>query len=80
VVSFVLENDKPARVTLKLFTISGRLIYKTEGEATVGYNAIPYDLCDTAGEKLANGLYFYRLSAFDGEEKAEVIERLVVMQ
>ena len=79
--TFVLHNDRPAPVTIKIYTVSGRLIRTIKDEfAQVGYNSINWDGLDAAGARLANGVYLYRISADDGEEHAEVIERLVIMR
>jgi hypothetical protein len=79
--TYVLENDQAAAVEIKIYTVAGRLIRSIVAAAgQVGYNETPWDGCDGEGEELANGVYFYKISADDGEEKAEVVERLVVMR
>ncbi len=78
--TFQMNNDRPAPVTIKIYAISGRLIHTIDKFAKVGYNSIDWDGLDAAGARLANGVYLYRISANDGEEHAEVLERLVVMR
>ncbi len=79
--TFMLENNRPARATIRIYTVSGRLIAVIrEAAADVGFNEISWDVADEHGQELANGLYFYKMSVDDGEERAEVIERLVVMK
>jgi hypothetical protein len=77
--TFLFANDKAGDVTIKIYTVAGRLIKSIIAAAQVGYNEIPWDGADAYGDTLANGVYFYRISAGDGEEKDNVIERLVVM-
>ena len=62
--SFTLLGGEPADVKLHIFTMSGRSIYTqvVRGLAP-GYHQIPYDARDAEGDDLANGVYFYRLSA-----------------
>ena len=51
------------------------------GYMNVGYNETDmWDGTDAYGDGLANGTYFYKIIADDGEEKVEVIEKLVVMR
>ena len=80
--TFMLQNDKSALVQIKIYTVAGRLIRLIDaGYMSVGYNETDvWDGTDEYGEKLANGTYFYKIIADDGEEKAEVVEKLVVMR
>jgi hypothetical protein len=79
--TYILENDKSAAVTIKIYTVAGRLIKTIEyAPGDVGYNEVEWDGRDAYGETLANGVYFYKIVAGDDDEKAEVIERLVVVR
>ncbi|RQW07716.1 hypothetical protein EH222_06675, partial [candidate division KSB1 bacterium] len=80
--TFMLRNDVAAAVQIKIYTVAGRLIRVIDaGYRGVGYNESDvWDGTDEYGDKLANGAYFYKIIADDGEEKAEVIEKLVVMR
>ncbi len=78
--TFVLQNDRAADIEIKIYTVAGRLIRVLRADCQVGYNEVPWDGRDADGDDLANGVYFYKVSAKDGDEKAEVIERLVVMK
>ena len=71
-------------VTLKIYTVTGRMIYSQEGiHADPYYNccAFSWDGRDAEGDKVANGLYLYKLSATStaGEHTSE-IGRVVVMR
>lgn len=80
--TFILANDKGAQVQIKIYTVAGRLIKVIDaGYMGVDYNETDiWDGTDEYGDKLANGTYFYKVIADDGDEKVEVIEKLVVMQ
>ncbi len=79
--TFIMLNDRPAFIKIKIYTVAGRLIRVLDNRtADVGYNEIDWDGRDAYGDKLANGLYFYKIIANDGEETTSVVERLVVMQ
>ena len=78
--TFVFQNDKAGEVSIKVYTVAGRLIKTITSAAKVGYNEIPWNGDDAFGDELANGVYFYRIQANDGEETDEIIERLVVIK
>ena len=63
---------------LRVYTISGRLIYeRTSSVAAAGYQQIPWNGQDAEGRSLANGVYFYRLMAENGESSSRYEGRLV---
>jgi len=79
--TYYLLNDDPADVSIKLYTVAGRLIKVINSASNqIGYNETYWDGTDEFGDKLANGVYFYKIIAKSGSEKTEVIERLVVMR
>ena len=75
---FVFEltgSETPDELEIEIFTITGKIvkrIYLEElGPITIGKNITEYawDGCDTYGDKLANGIYFYTVKAkINGEE------------
>ncbi|MEW6685511.1 MAG: C25 family cysteine peptidase [Candidatus Edwardsbacteria bacterium] len=78
---FVCQFSKPPQtVTLKIFTISGRLIRVLQGTNQL-YQEIPWDLRDSKGDIMANGVYFYRLVAVgeDGK-KVETTMKLAILR
>ena len=68
-------------MTLKIYTIAGRLIETLEGYTTVaGYNEIAWNGTDRDGNTLANGVYLYKIILkLDGKTK-EKIEKMVVLK
>ncbi len=75
---FVFEltgSEIPDELEIEIFTITGKIvkrIYLEElGPITIGQNITEYawDGCDTYGDRLANGVYFYTVKAkLNGEE------------
>jgi hypothetical protein len=79
--TFFVTNE--AWVTLKIYTVTGLMIYSQEGiYASYGYNwELTWDGRDKEGDKVANGVYLYKISATSttGEHASE-IGRVVVMR
>lgn len=55
------SNHPSGDVEIKIFTVAGRLIRKMEGTAVFGYNSIRWDGRDDDGNRLANGIYLYKI-------------------
>ncbi len=87
--SYVLSDDAE-HVILKLFTLSGREIWSKSGlPATRGaHQGIYWDGRDADGDRIANGVYLYQLSAQvtsvatenDDNNKAVATGKLVVLK
>jgi len=74
---FTFELSQPAEVSFDIFTLGGRKIMKIEPKYySVGFHAIDWNGKDAFGDKLANGVYLYRLKAVGDEETASFIGRL----
>jgi hypothetical protein len=72
---FTLTGETPADVLVRVYTVSGRRVYETRLTGLPpGHHEIPWDGLDAEGQRLANGIYFYKLvahgaagtSAYDG--------------
>ena len=71
----------PDQVTVKIYTVSGRLIRTIEDASTRrGYNETDWDARDENGERLANGVYFYKVIVKTGVRKIEKIGRLAILR
>ncbi|MDZ7344251.1 MAG: T9SS type A sorting domain-containing protein, partial [candidate division KSB1 bacterium] len=79
---FTYYLTQPAdEVTIKIFTLSGRLIAVIErAPASAGFNYAHWDGRDADGDVIANGVYLYKLMARLGEKRVETIEKCVVMR
>jgi len=81
VFSFNLVSPAPADVTLRVYTISGRLIYqRTELGLDARYHQMGWNGLDAEGYPLANGVYFYKLLARSGSSTAFVEGRVVKLR
>ncbi|MGH7492095.1 MAG: type IX secretion system sortase PorU [bacterium] len=88
--SFTFElNQANADVEIKIYTLAGRLIRKLEAEPTAvlaGFNMVSWDGMDADGDRPANGVYLYKISARrssadNGETlQAEEIGKLVIQR
>ena len=71
----------PDQVTVKIYTVSGRLIRTIEdASARRGYNETDWNARDENGERLANGVYFYKVIVKTGAHKIEKIGRLAILR
>lgn len=68
-------------VKIKIFTVAGRLIMILDNLPTrVGFNQFLWDGRDRDGDRIANGVYLYKIIARQSSRQAEVIEKLVIMR
>lgn len=70
----------PGNVTIKIYTVSGRLIREIEDIARPGFNKINWDTLDEDRNTLANGVYLYRIIVDDGESRTERTEKLAIVR
>jgi hypothetical protein len=79
---FYYELSRPARVTIKIYTVAGRLIRSLpEEEAMLGYNAGHiWNGEDQDGDRVANGVYLYKIIARADGKQAEAHGKAVVMR
>ncbi|GAB1468409.1 hypothetical protein MASR2M64_11330 [Candidatus Cloacimonadota bacterium] len=79
-------TDGADEVTIKLYTVSGRLV-KTFNNLPVGvgYHEYPrtlygWDCKDDQGYSLANGVYFYRITAKQGNKTIEKTLKMAILK
>ena len=79
-------TDNADKVYIKIYTVSGRLI-KTFKDlpSSVGYHEYPrttlgWDCRDKDGYFLANGVYFYRITAIKGNKKIEETQKMAILK
>ena len=82
---FWFEHNKPGQdlqVRLQVFTLTGRtikIIQKTINTAGNRSNDLEWDGRDEFGDKIARGIYLYKLSVTTPDkQKKEKIEKLVI--
>ncbi|MDO9068899.1 MAG: T9SS type A sorting domain-containing protein, partial [Deltaproteobacteria bacterium] len=64
--TFSYSLKTPGQVSLKLYDICGRLVQTlVNGKQEAGHHNIDWNSCSQNGQKLSNGIYFYKLSTGD---------------
>ncbi len=83
--TYILTDDAD-NVKIKVYTVSGRLV-KTFSHlpAGVGYHEYPrtalgWNCRDDKGELLANGIYFYKIIASQGNKSVERIQTMAIVR
>ena len=79
--AYLLTSDVD-KVTLKIYTITGRLVASIEDllDAFAGYNEFHWEGLDAEGEVLSNGVYLYKIIAEKAGETAARTGKLVVLR
>ena len=83
---FAFELTRSADVKVEVYTVSGRLVKRYEvDDMDAGYNEIPvggtWDGKDESGDDLANGVYFWRITAEDEDgNNAKAIGKLIIVR
>lgn len=79
-------TDNADKVDLKIYTVSGRLVKKFSNlSSSVGYHEFPrsvhgWDCRDEEGYLLANGVYFYRITAKKGNKTIEKTGKMAIIK
>ncbi len=72
--SFTFTGAQPFDLLLRVYTVSGRLIYqRIDRGLQPGYHQLAWDGRDDEGQKLANGIYFYKMLA--KSDAGDVVEQ-----
>jgi flagellar hook assembly protein FlgD len=82
VTSFNYElTGSPARVIIEIYTISGRKLVEIAGSTAVGENSVVWEGLDAEGDRVANGLYVYRITATDTDgRKITRLDKIVKVE
>ncbi len=79
--SFRLGGPSAADVQIRVYTVTGRLVYKrTDTGLAPGYRQLKWDGRDAEGQPLGNGVYVYRLLAVNGSTHDMFEGRLVKLR
>jgi hypothetical protein len=60
---FTFSLSHRSAVKLMLFTLTGKVLFEKEVICDAGFNAICWNGRDADGDKVANGIYFYKIKA-----------------
>ena len=83
--TYVLTDDADD-VCLKVYTVSSRLVKTFKNiPSSIGYHEYPrtvlgWDCRDEKGFYLANGVYFYRITAKKGNKKIEKTMKMAILK
>lgn len=82
--TFTITGEmQPESGEIAVFTAAGRKIKTIRlgpADLNVGFNSVEWDGLDEDRDRLANGVYFYRVKIRAGDVTTEVIEKLVVLR
>ncbi len=82
--TFMLGGTRPPTGgEIGIYTISGRKIRTirlSPVDLKIGFNRIPWDGLDEDRDRLANGVYLYRIRIDDGENTVEALEKLAILR
>ena len=83
VFTFQRNSTEPIDVTVKIFTVAGRLVDEIEVHSILDrFVQIPWDARDRNGDSLANGVYFYKIitSSMDRSSSREALGKLTMLR
>jgi hypothetical protein len=70
----------PEEVSIKIYTVAGRLIHEITAPAIIGFNKINWDGRDKDGDAIGNGVYLYRVIVKHQEKQVTAISKMVKMR
>lgn len=73
-------SETANRTRLAIYTVSGRLIRSFELQGVTGYMEVDWDGTDDDGNQVANGVYYLKFIAEQGEQRIERIEKMAKLQ
>ena len=71
---------RPGSAKIKIYTVSGKLIKAIDFNAMIGNNQVDWDLRDSDGDKIANGIYLYKMILNDDSRTETGIQKLVILK
>lgn len=82
--TFVLTGEgEPESGEIAVYTPAGRKIRTIRlypGDVKIGFNKVDWDGLDEDRDRLANGVYFYRLKVKVGDQTVEAVEKIAVLR
>ncbi len=76
---FTFIISRSGLVSIKIFTIAGRLIKTIDNvHCSAGYNQIYWDTFDDFHDEISNGVYLINASVETSDSKDEIIERFII--
>ena len=78
-IKFVVNLEKPASVSLVIYSLTGEVVYQASLQGSVGVNNMVWTLENQAHEMVASGLYLYVLQIDDGISRNTQSGKIVVL-
>lgn len=81
--TFQHSYDQPVNVTIKIYSVSGRLIHKIEKQNVLEkFVKVYWDGKDAEGDYLGNGVYLYKIiiNSLDNTKSSEALGKLAIMR
>lgn len=81
--TFQHSYDQPVNVTIKIYTVAGRLVHKIEKQNVVEkFVKVSWDGRDAEGDYLGNGVYLYKIiiNSLDNTKSSEAIGKLAIIR
>ena len=73
--------QRPEHVTIKIYSVAGKLVRTiADASARRGYNETYWDGRDEDGSRLANGTYFYKVTAGAENREIDRVGRLAILR
>jgi len=78
--SYTLGTATVSRVTINIYDVSGKRVFRDVSGINVGKNIFVWDLKDNKGRNVANGLYFIKIKAVDnsGDNIEKILKAAVL--
>ncbi len=73
----------PDELKIRIFTVAGRLVREIEKKSSdlnYDFNRIYWDGRDQDGDRLANGVYFYKITLVKGDKKDNVVQKMAIVR
>ncbi|KPL19459.1 MAG: hypothetical protein AMJ92_03275 [candidate division Zixibacteria bacterium SM23_81] len=84
VIAFVVASDLPADVvTIRVYTVRGRLVWNRQyRNVGPGYVEVIWDGRDNDGDRVANGVYYYKLTVTsgNGEKVTPIVGKMAKLE
>lgn len=81
--TFQHSYDQPVTVTIKIYTVAGRLVHKIEKQNVLEkFVKIYWDGRDNEGDYLGNGVYLYKIivNSLDNTKSSEALGKLAIIR
>ena len=79
--TFILQaSENVQNCRIKIYTVAGRLVKEINTFAKVGFNMVYWDGMDADGDRMANGVYLYKINLDDGSKNTSQIQKLAILK